>query len=403
MKKEPPKSGNEKTRSILLMLGCPDHRFERGVARFAREAGWHLSLDGIYGMNPPWGWKGDGCLAPCNLEETARFVASLNVPVVDLHAAGTDQCYPSIGEDNFAIGELAADYYLRKGFCHFAVYRQTEDATAQARMEGFVQKVRTAGHVVHDLFWAKESSGSDTNWLGRRRWLTAQLSKKPKPLGIFCIDDRIAINLIEVCLDAGFEIPYQVSVLGVGDMNVAGNCSAIPLSSVCIDTEGTAYRAAAMLNDLLEGRNPEPQKIQVPPVGIVERRSTSTIAVQHPAGQTAVRYMLEHFREPIKTKTAAKSAHLSTRQLNDITRDELGVSAAHILEALRLHEAMKVLMKTDYTMDGIATETGLSSRVQLERIFKRHFGVTPSAWKKARAGTPATELPTFVLSKRKGH
>ncbi len=383
------------------MLGWPDHRFERGVARFAREAGWHLSLDGIYGMTLPWGWKGNGCLAPCNREETARFVASLNVPVVDLHVAGTGQCYPAIGEDNFAIGALAADYYLQKGFCHFAVYRQTQDATAMARMEGFKQRIGAAGHAVHDLFWVQETSGSDTDWLGRRRWLTGELNKRPKPLGVFCIDDRIAINLIEVCRDAGFEIPYQVSVLGVGDMSVAGNCSAIPLSSVCIDTEGTAYRAAAMLNDLLEGREPEQQKVQIPPVGIVERRSTSTIALQHPEAQTAVRHMLENFREPINVQACAKAARLTSRQLTEITRRELGVSAAKILEAIRLHEAMRLLTKTDYTMDGIATESGLSSRVQLERIFKRHFGTTPSAWKKARDDAPANDLPLFLLPERK--
>ena len=140
-------------------------------------------------------------------------------------------------------------------------------------------------------------------------------------------------------------------------------------------------------------------------IGAVLTRNTRTIHVhlssacpyQHLFWLVAVRHMLEHSQEGIDTRAAVESAGLTVRQLNELTQKELGVSPARILEAIRLRTAMCLLRETDYTIDGVASEAGLSSRVQLERIFKRRFEVTPSAWRKAQVDTPSTLLP-FLLT-----
>ena len=47
---------------ILLALGSYQHDTHRGVARYAREQGWHLVAEMAYGGIIPKGWEGDGII-----------------------------------------------------------------------------------------------------------------------------------------------------------------------------------------------------------------------------------------------------------------------------------------------------------------------------------------------------
>lgn len=375
---------------MLLVTSWPDHRFERGVARFAKEAGWHLSLDGIYNMGLPHGWRGDGCLAQCSREDTTRFVKSLNIPVINLYLNPEREEFPGIGEDNRAVGIMGAEYFLERGFHNFAVYRPDNNFTAQERMAGFAETVQAAGHQVADLLWDPGKAGADTEWVERKAYLTRVLGEQAKPLAVFCIDDMAGLHIIEVCRDIGLDMPYQVAVLGVGDMPVAGDCSAVPLSSVRIDTESVAYRAAAMLNELMEGRELEERHVLVPPTGIVERRSTSTIAVQHPAGQVAVRFMLENYTLPIGPREIAAAGGLTRSQWTYICKEELGKGPAALLEDVRMKSVLRMLKETDFTVARVALESGLGTALRLLRIFQRRLGTSPGAWRKQQREAEST-------------
>jgi LacI family transcriptional regulator len=369
----------QRQKSILLVAEWADARFQRSVAQYARAAEWHLNLDCVYSHELPWGWQGDGCIAMAGSPEILRFIESLQVPVVDI-TEQFDNEIPRIHEDNQAIGALAARYFLDIGFAHFAYYRTDAYNVATARETSFAREVEDAGFTVTGLF--PKPANAPKAWAQRKAWLRQQLTELPKPLAVFCTDDRLAVSLVEACFDCGIRVPDEVAVLGVGDLEIACECSAVPISSVRIDYQALGYQAAELLDGLMRG-DPPPESALLPPSGIEERRSTYTLAVEDPVGREAVRFILDHFSEPIGVSQMTEALGITRRQLTSATQRALGVPPARLLENIRLERACETLLATDDTVDGIARRTGLGTALRLQRIFQRRLGTSPGVWRKA--------------------
>ena len=374
-------SMNTKSKRVLLITEWPDPRFQRGVLRFARDAGWRLTQHHTARPELPLDWKGDGCLSPRCSKAVAEFTDRLAVPVVHLNTPRKGAALPSICEDNHAIGRLAAEYYLERGFKHFAYYQEDSSQFANERFKGFLEPLNDEGFQVRQLNWKQAKDNGDTSGGDPMQWLSDELACAPKPLALFCVDDLMALPVMEACKLAELDIPYDVSIVGVGDLLGPEQAAVISLTTVTIDFEAFAYRAASMLDVLMSGGEVPAEHVGVSPSGIKEGRSSSMLALNHVQGQKAVQYMLENLHDPIDANRAAAEAGLTILQLTQITKAELGLSPAKLLETLRLQQAMKLLIDTNYTMDGIASLCGLNNRVRLERVFRRHLNMTPSAWR----------------------
>ena len=359
-------------RSILLLTEWADPRFYHGVARYAKHANWHLNLDAVYGRDLPTDWKGDGCIHMVQSKEALDFIESLNVPC------------PSVGGDAAREGREAADYFIQLGFHHFACYTTERSAPmSQARLGGYADRLEELGFSATTLAWDKTGSEKGAAWDDRKQWLGGELKRLPKPVAIFCVDDRMALSLVEACMDAGIEIPGEVAVLGVGNMELACECSAVPLSSIRTDFEAVGYEAAAQLDRILDGEQ-VPQPFILPPAGIEERRSTYTLAVDDPRGRTALRFMLDNFHRPIGVNEIAEAGGLTRWQLTTITRQDLDTTPTRLLEDTRIKKACELLTTTNYPIKRVAYETGLGTALRLQRIFRKRFQTTPSAWRKTK-------------------
>jgi LacI family transcriptional regulator len=370
-------------KSILLVAEWADPRFQRGVAQYAKEAGWHLNLDSIYSNILPRGWRGDGCIAMAGREALVEFIQSLKVPVVDV-THQTDSPYPRIHEDDHAIGVLAAEYLLNLGFRNFACYRTDPFAVSTVRSDSFAGEIERAGHTTQHLLWDRYRQCGGKDWKQRKDWLARELSKLPKPAALFCIDDRMAVSVTETCMECGIRIPDEIAVLGVGNLDIACECSAVSLSSIRIDFENFGFRAAELLGRVMNGETLPAEPILLPPLGIEERRSTYTLALDDPPARKAVRFMLDHYAAPISVSDAAKAGGLSRRQLTYTTSKELNMGPAKLLEDIRFKQACELLKSTNFTVERAAYETGLGNALRLQRIFRKRLNTTPSAWRKAQ-------------------
>lgn len=372
----------EHQKAVLLVAEWADPRFQRGVAKYARQAGWHLNLDSIYSHDClPWGWCGDGCIAMAGRPELTRFIQSLGVPVVDVthQTAGT---FPRIHEDDSAIGTLAAEYFLGLGFKHFACYRTDAFNVSEVRSRSFARRTEKSGHPTQLLLWDRYGKRKPKDWRRRKDWLARELSSLPKPAAVFCIDDRMAVNAIEACLECSIRIPDEVAVLGVGNLEMACECSAVSLSSIRVDFEAFGFRAGEILDGVLNGDTPPSEPVLLPPQGIEERRSTYTLAVDEPAGRQALRFMLDHFTSRIGIREVTEAGGLTRRQLTYITQKELGIAPARLLEDIRIKKACELLNTTNHTVERVAYETGLGNALRLQRVFRKRFNTSPGAWRK---------------------
>ena len=124
----------------------------------------------------------------------------------------------------------------------------------------------------------------------------------------------MALRVTEACVASNIEIPGDVAVLGVGNLELACECSAMPISSVRIDFERMGYESAAQLDRILDGTPIKHSVIHS--AGIEERRSTYTLAVEDPAGRKALRFMLDHYNEPIGIDSIAAAGEMTRWQPN---------------------------------------------------------------------------------------
>lgn len=97
---------------------------------------------------------------------------------------------------------------------------------------------------------------------------------------------------------------------------------------------------------------------------------------------TAKQFLDDHFRQPVSTAKLAGVAHLSPRQLNDLFRNQVGLTPHQYLTELRMKEAWRLLEQTDLSVQRIADAVGYNSLSSFSARFSGHFGKAPSHFRR---------------------
>ncbi|WAP67878.1 GlxA family transcriptional regulator [Jiella pelagia] len=107
------------------------------------------------------------------------------------------------------------------------------------------------------------------------------------------------------------------------------------------------------------------------------------IASRDPRLAAAVRIMETHIDEPLMVSEIAREVGVSRRSLEASFERLAGSAPGAFYLSLRLNAARRLVVDTDISMAEIAVRTGFSSLAALSRSFKRHFGRTPTAARRA--------------------
>jgi LacI family transcriptional regulator len=392
---------SRRARRVLLLLGNYYLEIHRGIARFAREAHWGLDTSHMReGIVDTSVGKVDGIVGlitrPRDLEALKQFK---DVPLVDLSAAwGTaalpdesGRDVPRVLLDNAAIGRRAAQHFIVRGFKHIALFNYGNFYLERERRTAFEAEVRQAGRVDHEIEyyrWQAEApegkSSGIAGWLMRR--LGRELQNLPKPLGIFCPSDDSATRVLHACEDVGLRVPEEVAVLGCHNDELLCNSALVPLSSVDDDMELQGYEAARLLERLMNGETVPATPMLIPPKGIVTRTSTDIFAVPHREVAAALRFIWQHYTEPIQTINVAAAAGLSQFHLMRQFQAHLGRSIADEILRKRVEHAKRLLVETNLKAWQIAEASGFSSMVHLSTAFSRLVGQAPSHFRKQHQG-----------------
>ena len=107
-----------------------------GVARYVRENGpWTIFFEhrSLQDPAPPWlrHWDGDGIITTL-LPQFGELILGTGIPTVDLDDQAPCSGLPTVQSDQGAIGVLAAEHLLERGFARFAFigYSQFDDGRA---------------------------------------------------------------------------------------------------------------------------------------------------------------------------------------------------------------------------------------------------------------------------------
>lgn len=359
-----------------------------GIAEYAREAGWILEsrLFAFLSLGQREQYlastRVDGILSMVRKADPGlrEVVANADVPVVDLWQYHPEFKVPRVLPDHEAAGHLAADHLMDLGLKRLLFYSHAIDRLA-IRRDGFRDAARARGVKIDEIWW--DSQTPVPEGLGRVGWLAGQLKAFAHPLGVMAGNDVVASDVLDAAEYAGLRVPEDVAVIGVDNHPILAELGAIPLTSVDIARARVGYEAAALLDRMIDGEKPPQNPILVAPAGVVTRRSTQMLAVSDPDIIEAIRFIQEHFREPITVTDVAAKTFLSRRRLQDRFHAALGHGMSEEITRQRLEFSKHLLMQSEHKISSIATMAGFASLDHLGKVFRRELGTTPQAYRQA--------------------
>ncbi len=380
-----------KQRNVLVALGWYDHRLLKGIATYASEHRWHLAAHSIIHEKViPWGWEGDGVLAWLAAgDDLAHFVSSVRKPTVDFSMRRPHLPFAHVVQDHEKTGHLVAEHFLSRGLQQFCFYSDSENWSQVERGEGFAQALRLVGHDCEWWRWRDaEGQGTGQNeWLRRRQWLLARIKSAPKPVAIFAANGTLAVEIQELCLDAGIAVPSEVAMVGIDDYLLSVSAENRSISGVDTNLEEQGYQGAAVLDRMMRGGSVPAKPLRIAPSAVITRKSSDILAVKHEGVARGLRFIADHFAEAIGVDDVSRAAGMSRRGLQQAFCENAGCTPSDKIRQVRIELAKRLLAESDDKIELIARRSGYPNLNTFFIAFRKLEKVTPAEFRKvARRG-----------------
>ena len=370
---------------VLLALGWYEQRLHLGIVKYALKAGWHLCPDVTKEKVIPWGWEGDGILAWLGTgEDLAKFVVETKLPTVDFSMRRPELPFPRVLIDDAASVELVAEHFLLRGSKNFMYYSAQDNWAFEKHGEMFVESIKRGGYDCTWIRWHKSPAFSTGHlqWKDKRRWLAVELKKAPKPLALFAANDDHALEVVEICEAIGLTVPEDVSVVGMDNSLLAVDAMITPISSIDQNFTTLGYRGAELLDQLMHGKPPPLKPVYIPPSGLVVRKSSDLLAVNHAGLARSLRFLWANYHKPIGVDDLARMAAMSRSGLHQAFVDQLGRTPGSELHRVRIENAKKLLSQSKMKLEEIAEISGYQSANSFWVAFRRSTGISPKQYQK---------------------
>ncbi len=369
-------------RVLMFMQSYYSVGLHRGIAQYASEVGWHLNAS-MYRNNelPQLKWHGViGCFQQ-NDPFIKRFIQPNRLPAVSL-----TQCnaLPCVLPDNRGIGSMSADHLLELGYKHFASYFWQSSTPEILRAEALQNRLNPTLHTFSKINFRKTPRIRSQSTNRRLTVLKHAIKQLPKPVAILAPFDDLAVEVMEVCLEMGLNVPKDVGILGVNNDALICEFTPIPLSSVDNNEFRIGFKGAALLDKLMRGEPPATEPILINPKRVEVRKSTDLLDITHVPDRPvarAVRFIADHYMEAIQTQHVAAAAGISKRALQDRFALHMGRSVHEQIILKRIECARFLLKATTYKTTSIALESGFASRERFSVAFKQATGMNPSEFR----------------------
>jgi LacI family transcriptional regulator len=375
--------------ALAFPRGAHQEVFIEGIVRYATEQGRNWS----YIIAPEWsavsllqlvGWPGDGVIAAINTRKEAQCAADFHLPIVNMSGALPTSPVPRSILDNYAVGVMAAEHLLERGFQKFAYYGMWDIEYSSRRFQGFKTRLEKAGFSCTEFTLPSTFQLRGNAWQKQQSDLTKWLGSLPTPCGILAVSDVRARQVINACAQLNRRVPEHIAVIGVDDQQIVCEHAHPTISSVARNNILEGYNAAALLDRLLRGRKASTRDRLVPPLQVVARESTATFAVSDQRLRVALDYFHSHIEDPVTVSELCSHAGVSRRWLEYECRKNLGVTPYLYIRRQRLEYARRLLSEEPETkIFGIAKRIGFSSAKQLTKAFRREFGLSPRDYRKS--------------------
>ena len=280
--------------------------------------------------------------------------------------------------DDVAIGRLAAEHLLARGYKNFAFVGRGGAHYAEQRLEGFRAVV---GEV--PVYWEefRDRRQYDEYWRDPDEDMVGWLAGQAMPVGIFTAHDPTGRHVLEAAAQAGLEVPFAVGVISANDDETVCEMARPALSSIRLPWRRLAAEVVQMI-EAIWAENPPIGAILVPPLEIVARGSSSYEAVGDPVVRRAMQYLVAEISTIATVEEWAARIGVSRRVLERRFEDSLGRSPHAMIQRERVERAKSLLTTTDLAVGLIAERCGFQSNERLTVNFRAFVGVPPSTYRR---------------------
>jgi LacI family transcriptional regulator len=357
-----------------------------GIAAYVETyRSWSLFIDanatGHYARDWLRNWQGDGFLGFIKDPAMVQQLHRARIPAV--LAYDSDLPLPQVGNDNFAIGRLAAEYLIERRFKHFAFSGFPAEVWSRRRQHGFTAAVAQAG-VVHPSLAGVRRPKTLAESERHLSHLTDWVRQLPKPVGIMACSDRQGQRVLVACQRAGVAVPEEAAVIGVDNDEDICLLADPPLTSMQTNERQIGYQAAALLNQIMSGSVAADrlEPVLVPPVGIIPRRSTDITATSDRLVAQAARLIYQRACQGLTVKQLLQELNVSRSQFYRRFASVLGRSPHEHILHVRLERVKGLLAQTTLPLEKIAELAGFEHPEYLNVAFKREVGIPPGKYRR---------------------
>jgi len=357
----------------------------RGALRYANiKRRWLIYKQLGLGLDENSEWpRFDGIICAAGPAWILDRALRVSKNVVYCSSTGDPNLCPIIGLDGIQTGMQAAEHLINCGLEHFAFYSGNV-GLRPSRLEGFRSVVEARGYTCEEIRITHPHVGTDRappQRLELVQWLTGLA----KPVGIMAVDDWCALDIANACLEAKLAVPEQVAIVGVNNDDMLCEGGWPPLSSVEGDFSRMGYKAAELLERMLDGEvlKKEDRSNLLAPLGVVQRQSSNTLAVKDENLAKAIQFIREHACDPCTVNDVLRAVPVSRRWLEKLFVVQLGHTPHDEIARVRVETAQRFLRETTLKLSDIAFRCGYSELKRFHLAFRTITDTTPAAYRRA--------------------
>lgn len=340
---------------------------------------WHLEVTQCPELRISEGAKYDGIVGRITQQcyEAAKRLKIVNTWI----GSPAISKMPSVLCDPKEAARMAVTHLAERGLCRFAHIGTEGYPADRLGYEGAAETARKLGFDCSRHIFEMASEREEKFWAQFR----LLYNKWEFPIGVILGDDFITRSLLCFCVNNSWKVPDDVAVVSMENNELACTSFAPTVSSVDMGYHRIGYKAAQMLDELIQGRKPEVSPVILPPKELIVRESSNFYAVRDPKVAEALLFMSNNCDKLILVPDIADAVGLGRRVLEQRFKSQTGRTILSDFIRLRIEKLKRLLVETDTPIKDLPRLSGFGTSVHMHNMFKRHTGMTPVAYRQTHS------------------
>jgi LacI family transcriptional regulator len=336
------------------------------------------------------GWFGDGVIGEIYSKEDLSNLLALGIPVVNTSSSDLASDVPTVSVDNHAIGRMAAEHLVERNLDNFAFIGPVGLCHVRERLEGFSAALESSGSSCQTLLYqpVEKRNPHESEETIDPSYLKDAIRSLKFPVGIMASSDRVGFSVLQASRELGLRCPEDVALVGVDNDDIYCQLAYSTMTSIEPNAWEVGFKAATLLDDLMNGKLPERQRTRIQPRRLVFRNSTDMTRSEYPEVARALRFIRNHANEFIDVTNVLDIVPVSRRWLEMKFKGEVGHGIYQEIRRVHIERAKELLETTDLPVLRVARESGFNNAERFDFAFQKLVGMSASEYRKQQSTKP---------------